>query len=410
MDRKIRIAFIKYGGLSVGGSEKLAQNIAAFLPKDRFEVDFFACDSGLALGPTVGLLSTSPERVKFLEDHAVRVIKFRVGARDLRTYTHEWKDTNFWEIFNEDTYDLIQTSRSGHKEYPFYKIKRTPIVDILNLNAGVDNQFNIARVVHLSRWNANKWTHKGGDPSRVVVISLPVWIPHKEFGNFREELNLRGKFVFGMHQRADNAISSLFPLAAYKKIEDENTAFVMLGGGDKYKQQASELGLKNIHFIQPNVSQETVYKFLNTLNVFAHGRKDGEINSMAMAEALYFGLPIVSHPSEINNGHIECIANAGRVVMTVDEYAAELRHLRDDKNYYAQKSAAAKSRFAENYEPNGQINRIINIYEDVIKNPFPDKFRRRLYALHYTQNIRIWLAKLYLILKYRLGFKNLKKG
>ena len=410
MDRKIRIAFVKYGGFSVGGSEKLAQTIAAYLPKDKFEVDFFACDTGRTLGPQVHLLPTSQEQVNFLKNHGVNVIKFHVGARDLRSYSHKWIDTDFWQVFDERKYDIIQTSRSGHKEYPFNKIKHTPIVDILNLNAGVDNQFNIARVMHLTQWNANKWISKGGDASRVVLISLPIWVPQKDFGNFRQELNLGQKFVYGLHQRADDSLFSPLPLAAYAQVENDNTAFIMLGGGDSYKQQARTLGIKNIYFLPSGVPQEIVYKFLNTLNVLAHGRKDGEINSMSMAEAMYFGLPIVTHPSEINNGHIEAIGEAGKVVNTGEEYAAELRRLREDHAYYNQKSAAAKKRFLEKYELHGQIKHIVNIYEDVLKNPFPHKFRRIFYSFHYTQNVRIWLAQIYLFLKYRLGFKFLKKG
>lgn len=394
----------------MGGSEKLAQNIAAFLPKDLFEVDFFACEPAEILGPAIKQLPVSPERIKFLQDHNVSVIKFQVKALDARTYTKEWVGTDFWEKFDQKKYDIIQTSRSGHKEYPFYKIKHTPIVDILNLNAGVDNQFNISKVIHLSQWNKNKWVSRGGDALRARVISLPIWIPNKDFGNFRSEFDLEGKFVFGLHQRADNSIFSYFPLAAYKQVENDKTAFLMLGGGDKYKQQAEELGIRNIRFIQSGVSQEDVYKFLNTLNVFCHGRKDGEINSMAMAEALYFGLPIVSHPSEINNGHIECISEAGKVVTNVQEYAAELKHLMTDQNYFKQKSDAAKSRFLSQYELFGQIRKFEKIYKEVVENPFPNKLRRFFYSLHYTQNIRILFAKFYLFLKYFMGFKNLKKG
>ena len=410
MSKKIKIAFIKCGGLSAGGSEKLLQIIAAYLPKDRFEVDFFASDPSPVLGAKVNQLSTSPERVRFLQDHGVKIIKFKMDARDIRTYTHDWVNTDFWQLFDEKNYDLIQTCRSGHKEYPFYKIRNTPILDIIALSAGVDNQYNIARVMHLNKWSAESWVKKGGDSLRVVTISLPIWVPEKNFGNYRQEMDLNEQFVFGFHQRVDDNIFSPLPLMAYKQVETENSAFLILGGGDKYKQQAKALGLKNISFFPSTGDQELIYKFLNTLNVFAHGRKDGEVNSQAMAEAMYFGLPIISHFSEINNGHVECIADAGRAVNSVENYAREMRRLMDDRVYYIQKSAAAKKRFAEKYELYGQIKHVVDIYNEVIKNPFPHKLRRRFYALHYTQNVRIWLAQIYLFLKYRLGLKFLKKG
>ena len=41
----IKIAFIKFGGMANGGTEKYLQTIAAHLPKDEFEVDFFYCDA-----------------------------------------------------------------------------------------------------------------------------------------------------------------------------------------------------------------------------------------------------------------------------------------------------------------------------------------------------------------------------
>ena len=36
---KIKVAFIKFGGMAIGGPEKVLQSIAAELPIDEFEVD-----------------------------------------------------------------------------------------------------------------------------------------------------------------------------------------------------------------------------------------------------------------------------------------------------------------------------------------------------------------------------------
>ena len=41
----IKVAFIKFGGMANGGTEKYLQTIAAHLPKDEFDVDFFYCDA-----------------------------------------------------------------------------------------------------------------------------------------------------------------------------------------------------------------------------------------------------------------------------------------------------------------------------------------------------------------------------
>ncbi len=400
----IKIAFIKFAGLSTGGTEKFLQIIAANLPKDKFSVDFFYCDPAPSIGPVGVMLPTSPLQEAYVRSSGVNLKKFHVGAMDLTKPDHPWVDTNFWEVFNENNYDIIQTGRSGQKEFPFTKIKKTPIVDSLHFTGGVDNQYNISRVMHLCNWSAQRWIARGGDRSRVVLVSLPILPLERQQTDFRQELGIdSGIFVYGFHQRPDNTIFSEIPLAAYAKVENETTAFMLLGGGDAYKKQAQDLGLKHVYFVSPQPSQDGVKRFLNTLNVYAHGRKDGEVNSQAMAEAMAFGLPIVSHYSSVNNGHVECIGQAGLVVKTVTEYAAELSRLKAENEYYQFRSKAALSRFSEMYELSGQINHFIHIYEDVVNNPFPHPVKRFFSTLNYSQTIRWYMVRLHSFLKYQLG-------
>jgi len=399
---KIRIAFIKYGGMSNGGTEKMLQIIAANLDKNKFKVDYYYCDSSTYKGSNSIHLNTDSHRLHYMEKSGVNLIKFSVEAKDLTSPFHNWIDTNFWEVFNEENYDIVQTGRSGHKEFPFNKIRNVPIVDIIALSAGSDNQYNISKVMHICKWSADIWTKSGGDKSRVSIISLPIEVENKPYNDLRITFALEDKFIYGMHQRPSNDIFSEIPLLAYKSIESKDTAFVILGGGAKYKEQAKSLGLKNIYFLPATGDSSVIFEFLSTLNVYSHGRKDGEVNSQAMAEAMYFGLPIVSHTSKVNNGHIECIGDAGKVVITVEEYANELKRLQLDKQYLATKQEVAKKRFQENYELSGQMKIIENIYKSVIKDPFPFPWRRRLYALHWTQNIRIWMKWVYLKSKYYL--------
>lgn len=399
--KKIKIAFVKYGGLTSGGSEKMLQIIAAHLPKERFDVTYFYCDPSPYRGGQAPQGKTDPFRYEYMKQAGVRLVKFSVKEKDITTPTHIWRGTNFFEVFNEDDFDIIQTCRSGHKEYPFTHIRKKPIVDIIALSSGSDNQYNISRVLQISSWSAINWVTRGGDKKRVSIISLPIDIKEKNNDSFRYEFNVENHFVFGMHQRKDNSIFSPIPLEAYKMIEDDTTVFILLGGGDRYKKQAEELSIKNIFFIEQSGDSEVIHKFLRTLDVFTHGRKDGEVNSQAMAEAMYFRLPIVSHISSINNGHVECVRDAGVVVTTVNEYAKEMRKLSTNKEYYNYRSKNSKKNFKENYELNGQIKNMATIYEEVYNNPFPNKIYRILMSLHYTQNLRLLAVYLY------LKFKNL---
>ena len=407
MSKKIRIAFIKFGGLAAGGTEKFLQVLAANIPTDKFDADYFYCDSAPYVDSDYKHPDTDADRLKFMNLSSVRLIKFYVKAKDISSPAHNWIDTDFWKKFDEKNYDIIQTGRAGYPEYPFIKIKKTPIVDSLHLSSGIDNQYNISRVLHISRWSADQWIKKGGDAKRVEIISTFIDIPNKKYSNLRDKLKIGNKFIYGFHQRKDDWIYSPIPLEAYKKVENNNTVFLMLNGSDLYKKQAKDLDIKNIIFLPFAETQDDIYEFLSTLNVFSHGRKDGEVNSAAMAEAMYFGLPIVSHKSTYANGHIECIGNGGRVVDNVNEYTDELKKLLENNEYYKFRSSEAKKRFTEMYELKNQIARIVKIYEDVIQNPFPNKIRRLYFDL--INKAKKLLYNRYTIMVYRKMKRGLNK-
>lgn len=398
---KIRIAFIKYVGLSAGGTEKFLQTIAAHLDKNKFEVDYYYTDSVPYIGSSHMQANTNPDRVAYMNKYGVNLIKVDLKAIDLHTRTHDWVNTNFFEKFDETKYDIIQTGRAGHPEFPFNCIKKTPIVDSLHLIAGVDNQFNIARVMHITKWSRDIWEFKGGDSSRSVVVSHPIEIQTQEYKSLKPELGLENKLVFGFHQRNDPSIFSPIPLEAYKKIENESTHFIVLGGSVLYREQAELLNIKHITFLEHSADPVRIYSFLKTLDVYAHGRKDGEVNSTAMAEAMYFGLPIISHVSDVNNGHIECIGDAGYVAKDVEEYAKELEKIIEDKNYLNTLSRNSFKRFEELYELNRQMKHIESIYMDVIKNPFPHPIQR------YISSLR--LRRLFIYFPYKIAQIGIKK-
>ena len=58
----------------------------------------------------------------------MNLIKFNVDFKDIRVSTHDWINTNFWNLFNEDNYDVIITGRAGHPEYPFHMINKQKLL------------------------------------------------------------------------------------------------------------------------------------------------------------------------------------------------------------------------------------------------------------------------------------------
>lgn len=371
MSDKIRLAFVKFGGMAAGGTEKFLQNIAMNLPPEQFDITYHYCDAAPYVGSDWKHPDTDQARLKLMEASPVKLVKFNVAAKNVTIPTHDWLDNNFWDSFNEDDYDIIVSGRSGHPEYPFTHIRRTPIVDTIHMPGLVDNQDNVAAVVHVSEWNKQVWIQSGGDARRAEVIYLPIVLPDElPDTDLRKELGLEGKFIYGMHQRPNDGIFSHIPLAAYMQVQSEETAFVILGGSEKYKQQAEMLGLESFHQLPPTGDMVEVCQFLKMLDVYAHGRADGENNSQSIAEAMAFGKPVISHFARAN-GHVETIGTAGIVVNGVDDYAVQMKNYKLDPNYRNSKATNATKRFKECYDLQTNIQKFADLFTRVHKENKP---------------------------------------
>ena len=370
MENKIiKIAFIKFGGLSAGGTERWLQMMAANLPKEKFAVDYYYCDAAPFLGSNYKHADTDPARKKYLEDRGIKLIKFKVGAKDISTPTQEWRDTDFWEIFNENNYDIIQTAKAGPAEYPFYLIKK-PVVECLTLSVGADTSPNIAWTILLSGWQRTRWFKAdGGNLQKSAVIPIPVEKP-ASCENLRRELGIsENALVAGFHQRADNNIFSPIPLAAFAKLQTPDRYFIIMGGGDKYRTQAKKLNLKNAIFIDHSGDAEKISKFLNTLDIFAHGRHDGETFGAVLAEAMVHSLPCLSHWSPIANAQPETMGPGGLFALNQKEYTQKLELLFTDKSLREKLSAKGRAHAEEYYSVTGATEELANIYHCILGLP-----------------------------------------
>ncbi|MHA2053427.1 MAG: FkbM family methyltransferase [Candidatus Hodarchaeales archaeon] len=357
----MKVAFVKFGGLSAGGTERFLQNLAVGLPKEKFEVDYYYCDSAPYLGSNYKHKDTDPYRKEFVENSDVNLIKVDVGFKDVRVPTHDWVDTNFWDLFDESKYDVVISGRAGHPEYPFYKMRNVPLINILTLTAGVDNQSNIYRSIHLSEWSGNVWKRQGGDPIRLDIQGIIQEMPQVT-EDFRGEYQIKNKFIYGFHQRDSEHISSTIPLEAYKEIESDDTAFLLLGGSHIHIDKAKELKLKNFYHIPHSGDSKVIHKFLNTLDVYSHGRRDGETFGTVFVEAMYHKKPCLSHKAPAN-GHVEIVGNAGKVVESgdVSSYSSEMLRLKTDKTYYQNLSNIGYERYKNIYSYDAGIDKFSKI-------------------------------------------------
>ena len=110
--------------------------------------------------------------------------------------------------------------------------------------------------------------------------------------------------------------------------------------------------------------QKPIHKFLNTLNVYAHGRSDGEQCSCAIIEAMSHGLPVISHTAP-SMGQLEQIADAGEVVDGYEEYAEVMKKMMYNKNYYVNCKINSNKRYENVYKLDTVIKKYIEIYKEV---------------------------------------------
>ena len=350
--------------MAFGGTEKVLQTIASELPKNKYEVDYFYCDAAPYIGSDYKHIDTDPTRIEYCLENGVNVIKFNVEFKDITTPTHDWINTDFWDYFDENNYDIIQTGRSGHPEYPFHMINKTPIVDSIHLSGMAENKANSLKTVLISNEQRQRWIASGGPVERAVTIPNPLKIPDVGSINYREEFGWQDKFIFGLHQRRDNNIFSPIPLEAYDEIETDDTAFLLLGGSENYQKQAKDLGLKNFKHLPTTGELEPIHKFLNTLDVYAHGRSDGEQCSCAIIEAMSHSLPVISHTAP-SMGQAEQIGNAGKVVDNYEQYSNVMIDMLYNKNYYDRCVSNSKKRYEDVYKLDTVIKKYIEIYKEV---------------------------------------------
>ena len=170
---KINIAFIKYGGMASGGTEKYLQTLAASLPKNKFNVDYFYTNLGNRLYSHFNHPDNDEERLQYVKSHGVNTIKVNLDSIDCRFSSNFiWNNTNFWDLFNKNKYDIIQTGRFGYREYPFYEMKNLKIVDSIHScgQCVIDHGPQIKKTVLLSSYQANLWVKAGGDFSKIKIM------------------------------------------------------------------------------------------------------------------------------------------------------------------------------------------------------------------------------------------------
>ena len=388
---KKKIAFIHPSGLTLGGTERWLQMMAVNLPKDEYEIDYYYSSGHYLLDrrgkplPNQKPAYADSSRADYLEKNGVQLKPFQLRGRKVNSRILEWVDTDFWNVFKKSQYDLVQTAKAGRWD-PYHKLN-IPVVEFISLVCAPDLTPNIIHSIHLSNWQRQQWITKRPYVisaeellNRTSIIPIPVNLSNTK-ENFRKELCLPNEtIVCGFHQRNDEDIFSRIPLEAYSKIFNENVYFIILGGAKKYRLQANRLGLKHVHFVEHTGDGKTISEFLNTLNIYSHGRHDGETFGTVLAEAMSVGLPCISHYSEIGaNAQPETMGPGGIFVKDVFEYTDQLEKLISNKELREQLGGLGQKHAEKYYSLKSCSDELHSIYQKLL---FRDLFKSQSKYFH----------------------------
>ena len=377
MGRHLRVAFVSYDGLAGSGTEKWMRSLATAVALRSMNVTFFSCG-----GDSSEISADAHRHRHSMEQAGVRVIESSVGVRSDRFRHRPWQDSNFWDRFVPAEYDVVQAAKAGHPEYPFTSMPDSRIVELRTLDVRLDWTPNIAWTIHLSQFQRRRWINRGGNPRMSSVIPIPVDVTHAK-GSLRDSLGISPRtVVLGFHQRVDDNIFSPWPLQAFRDSDIPDSYFLILGGSRKYSEQAQQLGLDNFQQLPYGAHPDQVGRFLGSLDVYAHGRADGETFGAVLAEAMAQGLPVVSHLSPRGaNAQVETIADGGFVAGTLKEYSHALLEFAADRDKRVRIGQRARDHAVKFYSLESAANALVDVYAKVASaHESPSKLNHGFYS------------------------------
>ena len=383
----IRIAFIKYNGMLAGGTERWLQTVAALLPKNEFAVTYFYTGD------------EDPFRKAWLQERGVTLVKVQAEGK---SDTGKWLNTDLFEKFDETQFDIIQTAIAGPSEWPFPLLGK-PVIQKIALDMGVDLRSNVYHTFFLSKWLRRQWLLKGGSFcfSSVIPFGVPPVVAED---TLREELHIPSTaIVAGFHQRVDDDTFSPVPLEAFAKVGGDNEYFLVMGGSPRYAAQAKALGIKNFIQLEHSGDPIRISSFLNTLDIFAQGRRDGETFGYVFAEALMHKKTCIGHSAECN-AHKETMGPGGLWATTNEEYAKHLRTLFTSPATRAALAQAGYDYAVKRFDNEKGLTTIIQTYRKISRMP---QWQHKVVQL--SRKLRSVLTCLGVYRLIRLGYRARRK-
>jgi len=235
-------------------------------------------------------------------------------------------ETNFSEVCLKLDLDILHFARSGYFEWPFNN-RNAKLQIETNIFGYDDNSPYLDRSIAIANVIQNLKKKKSD-----IIIPNPI---PSETNQYESLIDMRDDFGFlksdiilGRIGRAANFNPIALNGYAIAKSKFPNLKYLIISPCDDTINFVNSNNIKDVFYINPTNDDTIIERFHKTIDIFAHYRSDGEIHSTAIAQAMIYGIPVISHYAGLN-GQVETIGLGGFCVSNPNEYAEAIVKLTD---------------------------------------------------------------------------------
>jgi glycosyltransferase involved in cell wall biosynthesis len=345
--KKLKVLFYSHI-INYAGTWRSHERIIQGLDRDRFDpyVLFWeGCDTHNRLEPVADIIGEQG------------LIPFH-RSKEKTGPEQGWmpRETDFSKIVQQHRFDIIHFARSGYFEWPFIE-RLAPLQIETNIFGFRDASLFLDKSIAICHYIAQA----RGATDAVIYNPIPDAALYGD--NLRNALSIpEGAFVFGRIGRPANftpiALEAFDCLV--KKYPD--LFYIIIGPCQQTRQFVEVRKIPHVILIEPTMDDAFIDAFHRTIDILLHYRSDGEVHSTAIAQAMMYGIPVVSHITNQYNGQIETIGRTGGVARDVNEYIQLTEQFIRHPEFRTQMSRLARRVALEKYEQKKVVQMIQNKY------------------------------------------------
>lgn len=277
--------------------------------------------------------------------------------------------------------DIVHVYRSGFPEWPH------PSPDCKFVETNVfgmyDADIHIDKTLYMSKWlydeaiallrpisrGIGKWD------TRFDYVNNPIKRPVNN--SMMSLAKDSGAIYLGRCGRPDNGIYDSISVKAAWMLRGSgfDVRFIVMAPPPNMLLELSQYGIP-YHVVDPTVDETALSAFYNTVDIYAHARADGETFGCNIAEAMYHGLPVVTHVAVPSVPGMGVFQSQTTLIETgvdgfvcshdVSEYADALKTLVEDKQRRLDMGRNAAETARQRFDWRIAGAKLANIYREML--------------------------------------------